>query len=647
MMQTPIQHGLAYRPDIDGLRAFAVLSVLIFHAFPDALPGGFIGVDVFFVISGYLISGIMFRELSQQRFRFSDFYARRIKRIFPALVLVLGATFAAGWWLLFDDEFKQLGHHLLRAPLFLSNFVLLKESGYFDNAAETKPLLHLWSLAIEEQFYLLWPLMVWGLWRIPSRRGWLIALLWTASMVWNLYDAQHRPARDFYSPLSRFWELLSGAALAYWIHTAGKLPKWAGSDETRGNLGLLLLLASLVLIDNSRVFPGAWALLPVLGAALTISATGGSRWNQLLSLRWTVWIGTLSYPLYLWHWPILSYLRIVEGATPAPELRAAGALASVLLALATYAWIEKPIRFGMPTRIKTAALVAVMLGVGLAGHLIVKAEGYPDRAVMAADRVFKVGAIDHDSFHQHYKDHLHPCADEAIQKDSGAWRGIVRCFQSKAGPEIDLLILGDSHAEHLLIGLAEQLPQLNVAFYGKSGMPLKTSPEYALIFEHTLQNSNIQAVVITSMWASRWQERRSSAQMEKELGDTIRALQGSGKQVYLASDTPQFPFDPQRCKFRRPLTASNLCEMPAADYGRQRNTYMPTLTAVRDAMPPIGWIDLSGVLCHEKSCSMALDDQVLFRDNNHLNVLGSRHAAKLLLAQAPELARLTPLAPSR
>jgi peptidoglycan/LPS O-acetylase OafA/YrhL len=644
MTQITARHGLTYRPDIDGLRAFAVLSVLIFHAFPSALPAGFIGVDIFFVISGYLISGIMFRELSEGRFRFSSFYARRIKRIFPALVLILFCTFAVGWWLLFDDEFKQLGNHLLRAPLFLSNFVLLKESGYFDNAAETKPLLHLWSLAIEEQFYLVWPLLVWVLWRLRSHRGLLIGLLWTASMLWNLYDAQHRPERDFYSPLSRFWELLTGAALAYGIHSnaAGRLPKWAGSAPARGTAGMLMLLASVAAIDSSRAFPGAWALLPVLGTALTISAGGSSWWNRsVLSHPLTVWVGSISYPLYLWHWPILSYLRIIEGTTPSATLRAAGVVASIVLAVATYAWVEKPIRFGLSLRFKTAALVAAMSGVGVLGYLVVDAEGYPSRAVMAPKNVIKAGAIDHDSFHQHYLEHLHPCADHEIQKDSGAWKGIVRCFQSKPGPGVDMLLLGDSHAEHLLLGLAERLPGLNIAFYGKGAMPLTSSKEYSLIFNHLLQDNNIRTVIITSYWSGRWNERQSSSPLiQQELIETVKTLQSSGKMVYLASDTPLFAFDPQRCKFKRPLSASTLCSEPADSYQRQRQTYMPTLAAVRKALPETGWIDLGELLCDKQSCSMALGDVVLFRDHDHLNVPGSRQAASLILEQAPELARL-------
>lgn len=181
---------LPYRPDIDGLRAFAVTSVVIFHAFPNLIPGGFVGVDVFFVISGFLISGIIFREIESSSFSFLDFYARRIKRIFPALITVLVSAYAFGWFFLFSDDFRRLGAHIFRATLFLSNLLLMREAGYFDNAAETKPLLHLWSLAIEEQFYLAWPLIVWVFWRVKALRFPLIALLTLSSLVWNIYHRQ-------------------------------------------------------------------------------------------------------------------------------------------------------------------------------------------------------------------------------------------------------------------------------------------------------------------------------------------------------------------------------------------------------------------------------------------------------------------------
>jgi len=208
------QFSSLYRPDIDGLRAIAVLSVLMFHGFPDSLPGGFVGVDIFFVISGFLITNIIWSEQLEGKFSIGNFYARRARRIFPALILVLTACAVFGWFILFEDEYKQLGNHILRAGVFLINFQLWKESGYFDAQAELKPLLHLWSLSIEEQFYIIWPLLLGLLIRYcRSPHFWLWAFF-AASYIWNIYQSLDDPAQDFYSPLTRFWELTAGGILA-------------------------------------------------------------------------------------------------------------------------------------------------------------------------------------------------------------------------------------------------------------------------------------------------------------------------------------------------------------------------------------------------------------------------------------------------
>lgn len=206
---------ISYRPDIDGLRAFAIIAVLLFHAFPLIIPGGFVGVDVFFVISGYLISSIIFRELNEGRFSFSGFYQRRIKRIFPALILVLAACYLFGWFALMASEFKMLGKHIISSIGFVQNIVLYKESGYFDTASELKPLLHLWSLGVEEQFYFLFPLIAWAMWRY---RKWALPLLVIAAVLSFGADVQKLktdPSAAFYLPQYRFWEILVGSVLAY------------------------------------------------------------------------------------------------------------------------------------------------------------------------------------------------------------------------------------------------------------------------------------------------------------------------------------------------------------------------------------------------------------------------------------------------
>ena len=212
--QAHLSHS-KYRPDIDGLRAIAVLSVVAFHAFPSWIRGGFIGVDVFFVISGYLISTIIFENLDKGTFSFSEFYSRRIRRIFPALLLVLIACFAFGWFALLADEYKQLGKHIAAGAGFISNFILWNESGYFDNSADAKPLLHLWSLGIEEQFYIVWPLLLWFVWKRKFNLLTITIVLAVASFILNLKGVKQDMVATFYSPQPRFWELLCGSLLAW------------------------------------------------------------------------------------------------------------------------------------------------------------------------------------------------------------------------------------------------------------------------------------------------------------------------------------------------------------------------------------------------------------------------------------------------
>lgn len=351
----------AYRPDVDGLRALAVLAVLAFHAFPSAVPGGFAGVDVFFVISGFLISGILLDELAQERFSLGGFYWRRVRRIFPALLLVLTATLALGWRVLLPDEYALLGKHVAAGAAFVSNLALWREAGYFDAAADLKPLLHLWSLGIEEQYYLLWPLLLYAFSR--SRRALLgmIVAVGAASFVLNVALVGAHPTSAFYLPVTRFWELLGGSLLAY----LGRNGKRFGAGSNAVSLaGLALLVAGLALLDGSRAFPGWWALLPVGGTMLVIAA-GPTAWlnRRIFSLRPVVYVGLISYPLYLWHWPLLSYARIIHGGEAPWTLRLGLLALAVLLSVLTYELVEKPIRharLGLLARRTVPALAAAM-----------------------------------------------------------------------------------------------------------------------------------------------------------------------------------------------------------------------------------------------------------------------------------------------
>jgi peptidoglycan/LPS O-acetylase OafA/YrhL len=367
-----------YRPDIDGLRAVAVLAVVAYHAFPHRLPGGFVGVDVFFVISGFLITSIILRGVEAGRFSFVEFYARRVRRIFPALIVILAFCFAAGWFELWTREFRQLGKHIFAAMGFASNFVLWKETGYFDARAETKPLLHLWSLGIEEQFYLVWPLLVWGAYRLRRSVAPLIVAVLLSSFALSIWWVTREPGAAFFLPLPRFWELMVGCGLA-WAALHRGLPKPGVRAELLSVAGLGAIGAAMLMLRPESAFPGWWALLPTLGAMLVIAAGPETRLNKhVLSQPAVVFIGLISYPLYLWHWPILTFLRMSRLEPLSTPLRLAAVGASIGLAWLTYRFVELPIRSSRPRRL-APALCGALASVGMVGFALAWSNGLPWR----------------------------------------------------------------------------------------------------------------------------------------------------------------------------------------------------------------------------------------------------------------------------
>ena len=367
-----------YRADVDGLRGIAVISVVGFHSFPGWFKGGFIGVDIFFVISGFLISSIIFSSLESNTFSFIEFYARRIRRIFPALVVVLGVSSAYGWFSLTESEYGQLRRQVASGAAFVSNFAVWSESGYFDEAANTKPLLHLWSLGIEEQFYIVWPLLLGLVWWWKGSFLKIALLVAIGSFALNVVTLRGDGIAAFYSPLSRCWELMMGGILAHRT-LLGTRPLPVPPDWL-STLGLLLIVAALFLLDVTKAFPGWWALLPTMGAMLIILA-GSTAWinKRLLSGRALVWIGLISYPLYLWHWPILTFLQIHEGGAPDAGVRGAAVVFSFVLAWLTFELLEKPIRLNSNPRAAVAVLCVLMLFVGSMGYTVLEQIDSPGR----------------------------------------------------------------------------------------------------------------------------------------------------------------------------------------------------------------------------------------------------------------------------
>ena len=364
----------AYRPDIDGLRAVSILAVVLYHAFPRVLGSGYIGVDIFFVISGFLIGGLISAELAAGTFSFARFYTRRVRRLFPALILVVAFTLIVGWHLMFAEEFRLLGRHAFAASLFVANFPPMGEIGYFDREGHSKPLLHLWSLGIEEQFYFVWPIL--AVLTRRSRRTFLLVTVAIAIVSLALNVTSNAPGLAFYQPWTRFWELAVGVLVAH-------LPLRLSLQGRNICCGVGLVLIAIVATAAPLTgFPGWWTTLPVGGAALVIASGPDTMLGRrVLASPPMVFIGKISYPLYLWHWPLLAFTWIACGSFPPAYLIDIMVAASFVLAWLTYEFVEKPARFGLSARRVVGICVPSMAVLGALGFATMTLDGMPERKV--------------------------------------------------------------------------------------------------------------------------------------------------------------------------------------------------------------------------------------------------------------------------
>jgi peptidoglycan/LPS O-acetylase OafA/YrhL len=505
--------GTLYRPDIDGLRAVAVVSVVAFHAFPHTLRSGFVGVDIFFVISGFLITSIILSGMEGGAFSFRTFYARRIKRIFPALALVLATSILAGALLLLPDDFRLLGKHVAAGAGFVSNFALWHEANYFDVAADTKILLHLWSLGIEEQFYLLWPALIWIAWRLRLNLLTVFVAVFAASFFYSIKATPSNPAAAFYSPAARFWELSAGSILAYLAFSAPRAAAWiengiatvitsvlferGAMDEKKiyrdfvSVAAIALIAASVLMITRRQEFPGWWALMPVIGSYLVILAGPGALLNRvLLSNPVMVWIGLISYPLYLWHWPLLTFARIHYGASPPPQaVLAFLVVASVGLAWATYQFVEKPIRFGARRVWAAPGLAMAMIVIGGSGFVVFEMQGLPGRINDEDKREYA-------AYFSSGSPLIQAEAQGIMQNRCNfyAWDSPVptlaprkaidpSCYMRHSDKSV--LIIGDSNAADLYYGLNEVLPKdVSVLLIHSSGCQVSPIIEHIIETHH-------------------------------------------------------------------------------------------------------------------------------------------------------------------
>jgi peptidoglycan/LPS O-acetylase OafA/YrhL len=627
----------AYRPDIDGLRALAILLVIAYHYF--GLPGGYVGVDVFFVISGYLITGMLLADLEGSRFSLFDFYARRVRRILPPALLVIVASFIVGWAWLLPHDFRALSEEACASALYVFNFLLWHQSGYFDASASTKPLLHLWSLAVEEQFYLVWPaFLMLARWKRKTDLG-IVAII-LASFLINLVTIQDDQAAAFYSPLSRLWELASGGLLVQYerIRNAARLHggrDFAKASRSAGPLpiaGVLLILGAAALYNRGSNFPGYLAAIPVIGALLIVAGGAGAWLNRvLLASRPMVYLGRLSYSLYLWHWPVLVLATLLVADEHLGYLNGVCLAVSGLLAWGTYYCCERPIR-RIPVNPRNAWK---FLFAGIGSSVTVAAITFLMSSGMLAR------ATDSMLITKEYKRPENGCFIKgwiAHEPDTAIF---APCEVIRFPGQPVVVLIGDSHAYSLYQGLRPYLDarQINLIEYSVVGcMPLSirgARPACAAAYEYILERikRNKTDLVILSAHHVYWSTipvPEEATGYEKFVTQRMAELLNAGAQQVLTVG-------------QVPIWGGTLPRILNQEYlrlGQSAPTHMftglmPESIRIDDTMRTtsrefgVPYYSLKDQLCNGQGCltrvGEELPDQLIVFDDGHLTTSGASY----------------------
>ncbi len=597
------------------------MPVVLFHAFPKLAPGGYVGVDVFFVISGFLITSNVVENLQRGTFSFAEFYIRRAKRIFPALAVVLLATLAFGWIWLLPEEYAELGKHAIAGAGFATNIVQWTEAGYFDPAAQLKPLLHLWSLGIEEQFYLAWPIIAWMAWRFGRHVFLVAAVIVASSLGHQFYLIGHDPVAAFYLPLPRAWELLLGGCLA----TMPRISPVPDRTRDLGSVvGAALIAFAVWQFDKYSPFPGWRALLPTVGATLLIWSGPAAVVNRtVLSHPLAVGIGAISYALYLWHWPLLSFLAIAHINTWVAH--AAAVIVAVALSVASYFLVERPIRraslriWPIPV---AGLMVTALLGIAVFNQdILANVTHSPD--------LEKINRASKDFFYA--SGHYFKLSRFQFVRVGEGRRSVVLLGDSNMqfyeGRIVDL-IAKDHNLSATFLAWGGCVPILDVVNPMNPDCPAieKATYEYAL-------NSDASTVAIAAQWDGYFVDGgyRLDGDLLKEhpgydkalasFGNSIRSLIEHGKTVFVVLHIPiGDEFDPKSW-VTRTLTGITFPPKVAVARSTIPSQYAVVADDLRRMALSAGAriIEPYASLCDDKACETASSDgQPIYMDANHL-----------------------------
>lgn len=644
-----------YRPEVDGLRAVAVMAVILFHTNLGFATGGYIGVDVFFVISGYLISSIILREMDQKRFTFLGFYERRIRRIFPALFVVLVATAVASWFILPPEQMQTFSQSVVATTGFGANVFFWLKSGYFGGDAELFPLIHMWSLAVEEQYYIIFPFLV--MIAAGARKSWLpwiMGSVFVVSFAACIYVTRDQPLAAFFLTPLRAWELLAGVFIAMyqrpWLAALDRIRLARPAIELAG---LSAVIGSIFLFDSTTAFPGAAAAIPVFGtAALILTSTQTSLVGRVLASRPMVAVGLISYSAYLWHQPLYALSRVYGVVERGPWVYGVLILATLVLAWLSWRFVEQPFRDRKRIgRLRIYLLFFILSGLlvagGLVGHF---AKGFPhrfDERTLALDATagFSPKRV------ECHADRLNPKPPESA----------CRYFTEN----VHWAVLGDSHGVETAYVLAEELrpagegvlhltySACQAALTFESTNPgcsqwmretvawLEKSPEITdvvVIFRHSFHMYGDQTRSYprvpdeTPVFLRGVSPERARQIYIDSFSETVRRLSAAGKRVHVIKPIPELPTHVERYIFAMDRSDPNRVTGASMDFYRARNARILPVMDSLDQLPGVNLVDPVPAFCDEIRCRSIIDNESMYYDDDHPSLAGARRWIKMARA---------------
>ena len=617
-----------YLPHLDGQRAVAIISVLIFHFGFSFGNGGFIGVDVFFVISGYLITSIINHEVTQNHFSLINFYLKRVRRIFPSFLLVTIATLLIGFFVLTNEEFEYLGQSTVKATLFWSNVWLKKQAGYFDINSDLKPFLHYWSLALEEQFYFIWPVLLTLLVKLKNKKNFILVLfiLTLFSFSYNIYLTPLDPSSSFYLLGSRFWQLSLGGVLGILsINIENKV-----LNEFFSLIGLSLILYGTYCFSKSTIFPGWAALIPTFGAILIITIKNRSCLNNyLLCNPFMTSVGKISYPLYLWHWPIVYYLRITTHLKPTLVQTSMGILLSFILAYLTTNFFEVKFRKLSPRSTKIYFLILIQASLCLIG-LFIYGHGNLNKLDSSFEK--EIG----------YKTLTEPNCFLGLKTNEQ-----VFCYSEKKSLPVTKLIIGDSFALSFYASFLNQTDSNWGLFSKVNYIPwdLANDSDYKIVLDFLKLHQEISEVWL--VYSSRKLDPNSSL-IEKKHSDQgktteeiytffssiISQVRTRDRKVYILKSQPSLVETPKLCAHRPFLLTPNQdfpgCIQNRTAVIRLFENYTKTLAMVKSNFPEVVILDPIELFCDKENCRTMIDSKSLYSYSDHVSEYGARMIVKFL-----------------